>query len=726
MESSFVARVQPIQDFHAPPVKFYYWLIGLSTLVAVLFFPSVTWAEEAQTLQEVTVTAKGEDVAERREAATQKVVMDRKEIENMGVMTVGEVLGKLPGVELGSGGMGQRARGMSRDSVQILVDGERSAGGGGFVGAIGRLPSGDLERVEILRGSSAEFGGAASVTVNLIMKKALPKNITEVRAGVGKRGSEFYNQLSWSKSGGEGGFAWSLPVTLMWSSAPVIRNIDRQDFAGATRTLWQQESDQGTTKSGHHSIAPRMTWKNGSDSLTIAPMLFLGPPDTKTNTAMTKYNTPATGSGLAFNGDRVTRMSGESRLLRLRVEGEKHLNDYKLTGRAAINNGKKSSDLIRDSHDSLNVLTTSTENTKSNENELNMALRLDKPFGDQHLLAVGLEHVNLRRTEDQIFSGTASVYHAQERQSIAWVQDDWMVDPKMTFTYGLRGESIALDSNGVAQQRGQVMPSLAMRWEPAEKWVVRSSLGAGLKMPKLDEISNAASLSISTNTPVEADKRGNPNLQPERNLNFEAVMERYLDGEAGVLGANIYVRSTQDFTERRVQQDIATLRWIDRPYNEGRALHWGFELDGKVRTDNFGWKGATVKAHLTLPNARVNDARLGVTRMARDTPNYVLSAGLDESLPKLQSSYGVSLQLSGRSKTDVPGEQQSATQARTTVDAFWLYQMTKMFKLRLSGQNLFAADIVRDTSFTSAGNTWQLHTVEGGYRSIMATVEGRW
>ncbi len=62
-----------------------------------------------------------------------------------------------------------------------------------------------------------------------------------------------------------------------------------------------------------------------------------------------------------------------------------------------------------------------------------------------------------------------------------------------------------------------------------------------------------------------------------------------------------------------------------------------------MRTDSLGWNGATVKAHLTLPHAQVNDARLGIQRMARDTPNYVLSAGLDESLPSLRSSYGISL-----------------------------------------------------------------------------------
>lgn len=380
-------------------------------------------------------------------------------------------------------------------------------------------------------------------------------------------------------------------------------------------------------------------------------------------------------------------------------------------------------DVTRDARSAANVLTTSTEHTDNTENELNMALRLDKPLG-AHLLAVGLEHVNSRRTQEQNFSGTAASYASQEQQSIAWVQDDWMLQPNVTFTYGMRGESIALNSSGVEQQHGQVMPSLAVRWEPVDKWVMRSSMGTGLKMPKLDEISNAAVLSIAANTPVEADKRGNPNLAPERSVNFEAVLERYLDNEAGLFGINVYARSTQDFTERRVQQE--STRWVDRPYNEGRALHWGWELDGKVRTDNMGWKGATVKAHLTLPHAQVEDARLGITRMARDTPDYVLSSGLDGSLPALDSSYGVSAQFSGRSTTDISGEQYGYTQARTTVDAFWLYKLNAQFKLRLSGQNLFAADTVRDMKYTSGSNSWQLHTVEAGYRTVMLTLEGRW
>jgi outer membrane receptor for ferrienterochelin and colicins len=682
-------------------------LLQLAGLFACISVVGSVHAEDPKTLEEIKVTGKTEDIAERREATTQKIILDRKEIEKMSVMTIGEVLGKLPGVEMPAGGMGQRTRGMSRDSVQVLVDGERSAGGGAMVGVVGRLPSGDLDRVEIIRGSSAEFGGAASVTVNLIMKKAIPKSSSEVRLGLGKRGSESYSQIAFTKNGGEGGFAWTLPIGLVWNNSPISGSAEKQDSTLAHT----YESERGATKFGHHTITPRLTWKDGSDSLSIAPMLFLGPKESNSETELTGSAIPTE------NGVRANSVKSLMRTTRVRVEGEKHINDSKLTGRTSLNRTKNTADTVRTG------VTNSVDHTESRETESNFALRLDKPLGGEHLVAVGVEYVNLRRTQDQEYSGSFASHEAQERQSIAWVQDDWMVQPKTTLTYGLRGESIALNTSGVSQRRGQVMPSVAVRWEPMDKWVMRSSMGAGLKMPKLDEISNAATPSI-LNTPVDADRRGNPDLLPERSLNFEAVLERYLDAEAGVLGANLYVRSTQDFTERRVQQE--GVRWVDRPYNEGKALHWGFELDGKVRTDSFGWKGATVKSHLTLPHAKVNDERLGITRMARDTPKYVLSAGLDGSLPMLQSSYGMTLQLSGRSVTDIPGEQYVVTKARTTLDAFWLYKLNAQFKLRLSGQNLLATDSVRDTQFTSAGNTWQLHSVEGGYRSLMATLEGRW
>ncbi len=686
------------------------------------------WGEEAQVLREVVVSARNGAEAERREASTQKVVVTSKDIENLGVMTIGEVLGKLPGVEMPAGPEGgQRTRGMSRDSVKILVDGESSAGGSAIMaGVVGRLPVGELDRVEILRGSSAEFGGAAFVTVNLIMKRALPKRSTALKAGVGMRGSEPNAQMSWTENGGAGHWGWSLPVTLNLQRNPTHGEVDRQNTSAGTRALWQKENSDGLSTFREFVLQPKLTWKDGVDSFTISPLLFDGLRKNSSDTALTEFANPAAGSGEAFNGSRTSSDTSQRRMLRLRAEGEMLVGGAKLSGKGSLNNGSNTTDMVRQSYNAANVPSVATDNSNNSERELNLALRLDKPV-DDHLLALGLEHINLQRVDNQDMGGSFvvhAVHTASERQSVVWLQDDWKVQPILTLTAGLRGESMQLEADAFAQQRSGLLPSLAVRWEPVERWVVRTSLGAGLKMPRIDEIADVVLPSIAANTPVTADRRGNPGLKPESSLNYEAAVERYLDGEAGVLGANLYVRSTQDFTERRVQME--GVRWVDRPYNEGRAQHWGWELDGKVRTDNFGWRGATVKAHLTLPHAQVEDARRGITRMARDTPQYVFSAGLDASLPNLKSGYGISMQVSGSSETSIPGEQYGFTQARTTVDAFWLYRWNPQINLRLSGQNLFASSTVRDMQYVAGANSWLLHTVDAGYRTVSLTLEGRW
>jgi iron complex outermembrane receptor protein len=252
-----------------------------------------------------------------------------------------------------------------------------------------------------------------------------------------------------------------------------------------------------------------------------------------------------------------------------------------------------------------------------------------------------------------------------------------------------------------------------------------------MKMPKLSEISNTVTRSVvyNTSTPITANQSGYANLKPEHSVNFEAVMEHYLAQRMGVLSANFYARVTNDFTERRVMPEIVNTQtvWVDRPYNVGDALHWGFELDGKLQTDHWGWSGGTLKAHLTLPHARVDDAALGITRMAKDTPQYVMSMGWDQSVPKWQSNFGLNLQLSGRSETDVPGEQKAYTEARALMDAFWLYKVSPKFNLRVSAQNILDEDTRRYTRYvTPPSNEYQLISNDYGYRTLMVTLEGRW
>ncbi|MEQ1602521.1 MAG: TonB-dependent receptor [Methylophilaceae bacterium] len=671
--------------------------------------------EVVQKLEEIKVSGKRDDISERRESGSQKIIIDRNEIESMSVMTIGEVMGKIPGVELR--GDAPRARGMSRDSVNILIDGERQANGSLVVsGALGRLPSGELERVEILRGSSAEFGGSASVTVNLVLKKARPKRSTEVKVGLNSRGSALGYSISWTENGGSGNFGWSLPISLIWSDTPLNTLIDRQSATAGSLNSWDHEHVSGLSKLGHHALTPRFNWKSGSDSLSFSPMFFYGPLDRENNTELSLYTNPGTGSGLVPNGMTTAIDHSLNQVIRMRLDGEKHFGEGKFTARAAFNNSRRSLQVVRNAF---------SENSVSTDDEINTAMRWDQPV-NQHLLSIGAEYVKLMRRDEQEFDGFLdNDYHnTSSRDAILWMQDEWSLGKEFTLTSGMRIESLGIVADGIAQNHIGWLPSIAARWEPINGWVMRTSLGIGIKMPKLEEISNTVVRSIAANTPIEADRRGNGSLRPERNLNFEAVLEHYLAEKAGVIGANIYIRRTSDFIERRME--LQGVRWIDRPYNEGEALHYGIELDAKVKTDPLGWKGATAKAHLTLPYSQVDDIRLGLRRMARETPQYVLSLGLDQSLPQWDSNFGVSAQISGRSETDIPVQQSGYTEARAVLDAYWVYKINPRFNLRFAGQNLLAADTRRQNSFYNGLNVDANDVRQVGYRNLMVTLEGRW
>jgi outer membrane receptor for ferrienterochelin and colicins len=697
------------------------WVVGM--LVVLVGQASA----QEQVLSTVTVTAEADALEERRQAVTQKVILNPADIANLGATTVSEVISKLPGIDAGSqdahGGQSMRARGMVRDSVQVLIDGERVGGNSRMAAAsVGRLPSGELERVEILRGSSAEFGGGASVTVNLVMKKTAKKTDTTIKLATGARDGRGFAQSTVTRRGNAGNFSWVLPLTINHHVMVSSSDTDRQNFTGGARTAWTQDENAGRFKMNEIVFSPRLNWRKGGDSLSIWPTLFRG--DTRRWGEMERYSyaDPLAGTGLAADGSRDDRETGKTRLLRLRVEGERKLQEGKLSARLAWMKGRRDTDTRRDYLSAGGVLTTTRDRNERDDDEANAMFRFDRAWG-KHLVSLALEGAVLDRDDSQNLSGVRSLYQTGERQAIAWVQDEFAINPRTTMTLGLRGERFRLDVDGDSRSHGIVAPSLAVRWEPLERWVLRSSIGSGLKLPKLDELSNRPVLSLSVNSPLEADQRGNPDLQPERSTNLEVVLEHYLPADAGVLGFNLYARKTRDFVERRAA--LEGPRWVERPYNEGDAEHWGAELDAKINLAKLGLPAGTVKAHLTVPRSRVHDERLDLVRDARESPRYQLSFGYERPFSQ-RFTAGIDVQHFAEVKTSIPGERQERTEDRTVLDLFAVYRLQPGLNLRFNANNLLRTDTCKLARAQNGGNDWQLETCNGAVASYMLTLEGSW
>ena len=688
-------------------------------VLPLCFSVAAAWGADEKMLKAVTVSAAGEnDVAERRESATQKVIVTRTDIENMGALTISDVMGKLPGVDAGTpgadGSMAMRSRGMVRDSVMILIDGERVGGGSRMAQAVvGRLPSTELARVEIMRGSSAEVGGNAPLTINLVLNKPISRDSTSLKLATGVRGDLPQVQTSFSKGGGDKTFTWLLPVTLNFHNMPSHRLTGRMDSTGVN----QRDDDESERQMREFVFSPRLSWKSGADSLTLSPSIFRARGSSSGDFSRDDLALPL--NSLVRDDDENSRTGFN----RFRADGEILRQGVKYSARVAFSDGERKSDTRRESLTAGGVSSLSREHSRRDEQDLNSAFRIDWAAGS-HVLATAVEQTGHWREESQRNSGLGAneKHDAWDRQWSLWVQDEWTPVSNLTITGGVRGETFEYAVDGDGQNHHRLLPSIAVRWEPVQRWVMRSSLGAGVKPPRLDEITNQPVFSVNANTPIEPDRRGNPDLQPERSVNLEAALEHYLPDEAGVIGINAYLRRTENFTERRVMLEGA--RWVDRPYNEGQARHWGVELDGKLRTDKLGWRGATLRAHLTVPRSKVDDERLGITRAARDTPRYILSAGFDQTMAEM--SFGASMQYNGRVLTRVPGEQSYETRRRVVFDAYALQKLTPALNLRLSLQNILGADTRRQYEAFAPGSSWLLSTEERMARTILLSLEGKW
>lgn len=705
----------------------------ISVMLAYAFagcLPAIVAAQETATLKEVTVTAKSDADEERHVSVNQKTVIDRAEIEAMGGLTVGEVIRKLPGIEAdarsGDGGPSASARGMGRDAVQFLVDGERPSANARYaLTVVGRLPSTDLDRIEILRGASAEFG-SAPITVNLLMKKPKSQASTTFKAAAGVRGDEPNGQFTFSQGGGDGSFSWLLPVTINHHGMPLEKNLNRQQSTATTRNLWQLEQDSGPYALNEFILTPRLSWRGSEGNLSLWPSLYHNRGDRRTDFTGTAYADPVSGSGPMSAGLRTDNEDSELTIARLRADGDMRTSLGKLSGRIALMGARRSQDTVRHGVDASGTPFAGNEEIDRNEQEYSSSIRLDRPIG-AGLFSSAIEQNWQRREETQRATGSSVYggdYSAQAQQWVAWLQHEWPATEALLMTAGLRGEYVALDADGDRYRGGQVAPSVAGRYALAPDLTLRSSLGAGLRAPKLDELSGLTVRSTTYNSPLEPDRGGNPALAAERSLNWELALDWQIPQGAGSFGANTYLRRTEDFIERRAVLEGS--RWVERPYNEGTALHWGLELDSKLRGDAFGWTGASIRSHLTLPKGQVDDELLGIVRDVRDLPKYQWSLALDQSLPWWQASAGFQLNLYGRTTTDIPGELGGAQKSRALLDLFVTRRLTPQLNLRLDAQNVLGTDLQRQTAAWSGLESWRLDALERGQRTFLLSLEGKW
>jgi len=161
----------------------------LSSAIVAAALPVQASAQDTEPKDEIIVTAANRTETELDKIGQTVSVIDLAEIERRQTQNVADILRTVPGVTIArSGSIGGTTsvfiRGAESDQTVALIDGVKlndpSSPGGGF--NFGNLLTGNIERIEVLRGSQSVLWGSQAIAgvVNMVTRR--PTEQLEVNA----------------------------------------------------------------------------------------------------------------------------------------------------------------------------------------------------------------------------------------------------------------------------------------------------------------------------------------------------------------------------------------------------------------------------------------------------------------------------------------------------------------------------------------------------------------
>jgi outer membrane receptor protein involved in Fe transport len=248
---------------------------------------------------------------------------------------------------------------------------------------------------------------------------------------------------------------------------------------------------------------------------------------------------------------------------------------------------------------------------------------------------------------------------------------------------------------------------------------VRFAVTRTYKAPSFQQLIPRRQTSID-NRSTDPDYAGNPALQPELALGFDASHEHYW-AEGALLSVSASTRRIDGYTRYLVDFDGA--RWVAMPMNAGRALTRGLELEAKfpLKAVMKEAPALDLRASLSANWSRVEGVPGPDNRLDGQAP-LSGNLGIDYKRAALTTGAGFAWKQGGQIRAS---ELQTTTlQARRDLEACALYKFSPKQQLRVALSNLLGQDFVNRGSFMEAGRGLVLREarIEAG-RGVRATLE---
>ncbi len=639
------------------------------------------------------------------EAST--VVYDQAYFARFNPTTAEDLLRRVPGVPaiLDAVGTGNQDRGLGSGGDQILIGGRRFPGKTNDLGAnLRRIPAGDVERVELLRGTSSGVDVQSKGTlVNIILKD-----------GANLRGSGNYelnarfDGTGWS--GADGLVSYSGSLGAMTYVLGVERNVwggpregqirwskrsrdERYYYPGGALQELRPQAYRRDQEKWNYTGSLNYEFKDGG-RLGLNGLYQTMDVNETDVTPLTRYSLAGAATSTAV--ETHVRVPPQD-ILELGGQYERSIGRGKFNSVFIVTRRDLPVDDRRDRVEAgRNIEISRSELDKKTGEDIVRASYAWPVFKGQ-TLEIGAEgarnklsqnlHVFQDRNADGLLEEVViptALARVKEVRAEFFANHNWTLTSKLTLQSSLTYEGSKITNNypfSPERKLGFVKPRVDLRYQPANNTRFRflvertiSQLDFSNFVPAFDFVDNE----------VDA---GNPGLDPEKTWVYEVGYERRLAKDGGVIEARAFYNDITDALDKIPLLDSGG-KFYSALGNLDHARSYGAEGKASLRLDRFGLRDAVLSGRYLRQTSQTTDPFTLRHRRVKNDRRYSYDFGFRQDLPKRGLAYGLNVSALGGPSLTSDIAVVEYFQVKPVVEAFVERKLPHNLTLRMELQNL--------------------------------------
>jgi outer membrane receptor protein involved in Fe transport len=680
----------------------------------------------ASALDEVIVT--GEPVMRNRtEDVVPTLSYDLEYFQRFEPLTVGDALKRVPSVTFLSDILeadGVRLRGLDPGYTQILINGEQVPGAGidrSFF--VDRIPAELIERVEVVRSSSANRSGdAVSGAINIVLRDALSLDGGYSRAGAIMFPDEEIGGTFGAVYGGQVG-PGRLLVGASMQDRRNPKNKYSQRFDEPGGTLLNTEVQTDTRSGTDYSFNAAYEVEVGGGTLDLSGVFVRTERLQDEDSLEYQFGIENAANLLTVNDNDVD-IETDNLNLRARYEREMFGGEtrFKL-GYATFDDQQaefeNEAEYLRDANPfpEEDRFTADLEFRDLQDEEVSAAIEHTRPIGAGVEMEFGVQAIqkdrdSTTRTADRV---RFTIPNAPAPRPVqppfvfntgSYVIEETRIDPyvmvsgengALKWEAGLRYETTDTTIAGIENDYAELLPSASVRYRLSDTDRLTLSIARTVRRPDFDDLAPV----LLEEERGDNDFSGNPFLKPELAWGIDAGFERRL-GRRGVIGINAFYRDITDLIEdvnTGAEGSGGPGTFIESIDNVGDGQVYGVEFDLSTPLDFLGMDTTGVFLNASWLDSQVEDA-LGDRRF-NDQSDYVVNVGFTHDIPTWGAAFGATYRKQGDAFGRVYAEEVT-TSYGADLEVFLEKRLFANTVIRLTGSNLL--DSSKDEVFDKFGD----------------------